>query len=357
MGKLFIPVRPAWKAKIRRMVSGLSEKLGCKGGGIFGLRPIIGGPETFMRLLTGYLDAAGYDYSRKETEAGVIFHPVGYDHKVERLARLKGRGIKVISRFDGVFYPRSPDDGKAEKNEVFRKVHSELSHHVVYQSEYVKKQCRQMLGALPEERTTVILNGTDKKVFYPAGDHVFDPEHVSFVTTGSFRSNEMLEPLIKALDALAGEFGFELMVAGPVVNKDLKKFLDRSYVRLLGPLDGPGVSDVLREADIFLFSQLNAPCPNAVIEAVSCGLPVVSFDSGSMRELLPFGRDLLARVSDELFQAYSDFSPVKLAEKIKLAVSDYPRFRERALDNASLYDFSHTGAAYVRVFDNVRGSA
>ena len=37
----------------------------------------------------------------------------------------------------------------------------------------------------------------------------------------------------------------------------------------------------------FLFSaEINPPCPNSVIEALACGLPVVGFETGSLRELI-----------------------------------------------------------------------
>ena len=94
-----------------------------------------------------------------------------------------------------------------------------------------------------------------------------------------------------------------------------------------------------------------------MLEAISCGLPVVGFDTGAMRELCFFSKELLAHVSDDLFQQYDDFNPEKLKEKIHLAISSYIHFRTLALQHSHLYSFEDTGAAYVQVFDKVQREA
>ena len=116
------------------------------------------------------------------------------------------------------------------------------------------------------------------------------------------------------------------------------------------PQDMQGVARLLRQAHIYIFSDGNPPCPNAVLEAVASGLPVVAFDSGSMAELLPFGTELLAPVSGDLIQRNSDFSADALAEKILLAVENYSQFRATALAHANDYPFTACGDAYREVF-------
>lgn len=53
-----------------------------------------------------------------------------------------------------------------------------------------------------------------------------------------------------------------------------------------GGLDHDDIPDYLKSADIFCLPTLNEGCSNAIVEAVACGLPVVSSD-------LPFNHDVL----------------------------------------------------------------
>jgi glycosyltransferase involved in cell wall biosynthesis len=55
----------------------------------------------------------------------------------------------------------------------------------------------------------------------------------------------------------------------------------------------------LEQSSAFFFSsEFHAACPNAVIEAIACGLPIIGFDTGSLKDLsgnagiiVPYGTD------------------------------------------------------------------
>jgi glycosyltransferase involved in cell wall biosynthesis len=55
----------------------------------------------------------------------------------------------------------------------------------------------------------------------------------------------------------------------------------------------------MRSADLLFSADVHPACPNSVIEALACGLPVVAFDTGAIREIVddksgavvPYGAD------------------------------------------------------------------
>jgi glycosyltransferase involved in cell wall biosynthesis len=56
---------------------------------------------------------------------------------------------------------------------------------------------------------------------------------------------------------------------------------------------------MMRSSHALFSAEINPPCPNSVIEALACGLPVVGFDTGSLSEIVrgdagrvvPYGGD------------------------------------------------------------------
>ena len=306
------------------------------------------GPATFMKNLQLFLDQHQVPYTSDSKKSKVMFFPVLYSLQV--LNDIKRQGGYIIQRLDGIYYPSKHGDEYVDLNKDIRKIYSNYADYIIFQSRYSQAQCFVMFGE--HKNSSIIANGVQKKIFYPQAidKNVSPPNFIRFVTTGNFRNIDMLEPIVQALDRIQGQCDFELTVVGPVVNQLLTSYLKREYIRYIGPKPLEDVAAVLRSHHIFLYSHLNPPCPNSVIEAISCGLPVVGFDSGAMAELCFFSKDLLAYVSEDVFQRYEDFKPSAFAEKVMTVVQEYRHYKEIALTYSHLYSFDECGEKYVEIF-------
>ena len=309
-----------------------------------------GGPKTFLQNLKQGLDNKKFPYIDNPNtykKSKQIFFPISYD--VNILELFKSKKKRIIQRLDGVYYYSKHGDKYKELNKDLEIIYKTLSNIIIFQSEYSKEQCYEVLGKPIAEYKKIIINGANTSIFYPKKEKQFIKSHPIFITTGNFRNIDMIEPLILALDNVT--FNFSLVIVGRV-DKKLNKYLDRPYIIHKDYLSAIEISEELRKADIFLYSHLNPPCPNSVIEAICCGLPVVGFNSGAMEELCFFNEDLFAYVSDDVLQKYEDFNSEKLRDKIKLCVSEYNKYRDNAIKYTNYYTLDKMIDEYIEVFNS-----
>ncbi len=98
-----------------------------------------------------------------------------------------------------------------------------------------------------------------------------------------------------------------------------------------------------RAADLFCFGSYHEGCPNAILEALACGTPVVSTDVGGIPDLVEEGR------SGILFQPRSDEA---FAAALRAAL-------ERPWDRADIAalgarrSWAHVAAEYLALFEHV----
>lgn len=309
------------------------------------------GPQTFMKNLKVELDTLGFKYQQRALLARGMFFPVAMDLKqIKKVKFFKG---KIIQRLDGVFYPSKHSDKYKEHNKDMKNIYQNYADHVVFQSEYSKKQVFEMFGEKKDSEYSLICNGANTDIYYPAKNKKLHKK-IRFITTGNFRNKDMLEPVLTALDKLEAKgVSFELNIFGPISLENKEQILSKKYVKNGQSLDQNKIADALRKSDIFIYSHLNAPCPNSVIEAVSCALPVVGFDSGALKEICHFNADLFAYVSEETFQKYEDFDSERLLEKIELAIDSFDKYKKQSLAYCNEYSMIECAKKYIEVFNKV----
>jgi glycosyltransferase involved in cell wall biosynthesis len=308
-----------------------------------------GGPATFMRNIKNEFDRLNISTVDSFNKSRNIFFPIEYN--LDELKYIKKKNGQIIQRLDGIYYPEKHGDKFKSLNSNIEEIYKNYSSFIIFQSNYSKKQCEAMFGKAPQFE--IIYNGANLDIFFPPENKVKEKK-VKFITTGNFRNIDMLEPVVLALDSFRKVYDFELNILGPFSDNSLKRFLNRDYINYLGETSNQvEIATFLREADVFIYSHLNPPCPNSVIEAISCALPVIGFNSGALNELCYFNLELLADVSDDIFQKYESFSPAILAGKIQLYFEKRSYFDELSLMHCREYSIDKCVENYLRVFEKL----
>lgn len=139
-------------------------------------------------------------------------------------------------------------------------------------------------GIIPKEKTATIPNAVDRRVFYPKDKMLMrkkygiSPDSFVVAFTGYFTD---IKGSLRLSDALGKIEDVHSIFIGSGEMKPNCKNID-----FIGSIPHDEVADLLSAADIFVLPTTAEGCCNAIIEALACGLPVVS-------SYLPFNDDIL----------------------------------------------------------------
>lgn len=110
--------------------------------------------------------------------------------------------------------------------------------------------------------------------------------------------------------------------------RDYAKKLELSDVVFTGFLKGQAKVDCYRKGDVFCFLSYTEGMPNAVLEALAMGLPVVSSDAGGLRDILRDGENGFIVPPLKTPAPKKTFDPVAIADAIE-RLATTPKMRER----------------------------
>lgn len=159
-------------------------------------------------------------------------------------------------------------------------------------SEATKREA--MKYGLDPAKAWVIRPAIDLDFFHPRKQ---SPNKHEFrvVTVGRVVWHKGCEYALSAIHQLVDQgipVRFDIIGNGPERQRVLYTIHDlelQNHVRLLGWLSPEQVRDQLQQSDVFLLSSLSEGISNAALEAMACGLPVVTTDCGGMREAVTDG--------------------------------------------------------------------
>lgn len=296
-----------------------------------------GGMASFRAKFEAGLEKRGIAVIHNPDEASDAVLVIGGTRHLLPLWRARRRDLRIVQRLDGVnWVQRARWSGlrytiRAEYgNALLAFIRNRIADRVVYQSEFIRGWWEDWYG-MARAPAHVILNGVDLDAYTPVAQNAIVPQppYRILVVEGSLAGGlDMgLRAAVQLAERLSGTFPVELTVAGKVDAQTKARFEQGSkcQIKFLGIIQRERIPDLMRSSHLLFSAEINPPCPNSVIEALACGLPVVGFDTGSLRELIgeqagrlvPYGGNqwkleqpdvpALARAAIEVLQAQERF--------------------------------------------------
>jgi glycosyltransferase involved in cell wall biosynthesis len=260
-----------------------------------------GGMASFRLKFEAGLRARGVDLTHDLSAQADAVLVIAGTRRLLPLWQARRRGERVVQRLDGInWVHRRRRTGlkhflRAEYgNLALSFIRANIADRIVYQSEFSRRWWEDWYGK-PRVPSVTIHNGVDLNVYSPVGrDNIppHPPYRLLLVEASLGGGYDMgLDNALALAETLQERHGLpmELVVVGKITDEHRARVDSRSRVKIdwVGSVPRERIPEIDRSAHLFFSADLNAACPNAVIEALACGLPVAAFDTGALNELVP----------------------------------------------------------------------
>jgi glycosyltransferase involved in cell wall biosynthesis len=209
-----------------------------------------------------------------------LFHP-------NIVARLAGRLAGLCLVING---ERSVPGGVMAFRSLVRRWSAFLPHGYTAVSDAVRAEMINVLGT-PIDRVRTIRNGVDATRFPERTGFLASRERIRLLAIGSFSPEKSFGTLVEALKLLGdGSVGLTILGDGPG-RQSLEAQIGAAGLsgRIVLPGHTADILPYLQDADIYVQSSIREGLSNALLAAMTSGLPCVATDVGGSREAVTDG--------------------------------------------------------------------
>lgn len=321
----------------------------------------VGGMVSFRgKLVRGLAERRiGVSYDLADTPYDAIL-VIGGTRDLAGLWRAKRRGVQVAQRLDGMnWIHRRRRTGwrhylRAEYgNVILSLIRSRLADQIIYQSEFSHQWWERVYG-ISHIPWHVVHNGVDLEVYTPNGHGKLPGDHVRLLLVegtigGGYELG--LQTAIQMGERLHSSYSHdvEVMVVGRISTALQREWMGRPdiIVHFTGQMPAERIPEMDRSAHVLYAADLNPACPNSVIEALACGLPVAGFDTGALSEIITEGSGQLVPYGGDPWKLESP-DIEGLAKAVNDILGDQAGYRKAARGRAEeAFGLDHMVEGYL----------
>lgn len=325
----------------------------------------VGGMVSFRHKLTAGLQARGIDTTNDLNDTYDAVLIIGGTRDLPGLWRARRKGIPIIQRLDGMnWLHKHLQTGlrhylRAEYgNFILSTIRRRLATAIVYQSHFSQEWWEREYGPT-RVPNRVVYNAVDLDTYTPDGSHQRPADvYRILLVEGSLQGGyEMgLVTAVQLAETVANDHNLpiELMVVGKVSPALKAEWDARSSVPIhwAGQVDRERIPELDRSAHLLYSADLNAACPNSVIEALACGLPVLAYDTGALPELVSEDAGRVVPYGSDPWKLDPPDVPVLAAAAVDI-IHNQERFRLAARQHAeATFGLDQMLAAYLEALVN-----
>jgi glycosyltransferase involved in cell wall biosynthesis len=294
---------------------------------VFNIREVAtGGGNQFLKALRNGFRSMGV-YAENPDEADVVLFNSYQFIDTTLILKKQHPELLIVHRVDGPIglynSLNDPRDGIIQISNRF------LADGTIFQSEWSRSENR-LLGFQPSRYETVIPNAPDPSIFNGEGKRHFSRSRKIRLIATSWSSNwKKGFDTYRWLDEHLDFSKYEMTFIG---NSPIRF----NNIRYNLPQDSNSLAEELKKHDVFITASQKDPCSNALIEALSCGLPAIALRDG--------GHPDIVKAAGEFFD-HSEEIPA-LLERI---VNDYENYQQ----HIRLIELSEVIENYYRFMYNI----
>jgi sugar transferase (PEP-CTERM/EpsH1 system associated) len=262
-------------------------------------------------------------------------------------ARLAGRGVRVVHGEHGMF------QHEPRRRQLLGRVAYPFADRVIAVARDQEAILRDL--GVPAEKLLTIFNGVDLDRFQPSEEALAHRHEVGCADAkavigcvGRLSEEKGHRYLIEAFQGISRAWaGVHLVIVGDgPLRKDLERYASglacADRVHFTGRRQD--VHEIYPMFDVFVLPSLSEGLPNAVLEAMACGRPVVATDVGGTREILDTRTALMvppgsaARLADAIVRLLEDsVLRRQLGEALRVHVEEHWSLKRMVEDYSRVY--------------------